>query len=206
MRRPLRAEPPGRRAAGFTLIELLVVLVILGTLLSLAVLSTGGGRSRELQGEAQRLAALIGVLSDEAVLENREYGLLIDDEGYRVLVFDEARDRWTQLPGEEKEHELPAWTRLDLELDGQPLKLAAPVRQGEDEQGPGGEARQASRRQNTSQQNTPKLPEPQLLVLSSGELSPFRLLVAERERQGDAYALSSDGFQLPRAERVETRR
>lgn len=206
MRRPLRTGPFGRGAAGFTLIELLVVLVILGTLLSLAVLSTGGGRARELQGEAQRLAALIGVLSDEAVLENREYGLLIDNEGYRVLVFDEARDRWTQLPSEEKEHALPTWARLDLELDGQPLKLAAPVKQSAGEPGLGGEVRQESRGQSTPQQNTPKLPEPQLLVLSSGELSPFRLLVAERERQGDAYALSSDGFQLPRAERVEKRR
>ena len=38
---------------------------------------------------------------------------------------------------------------------------------------------------------------PQLLILSSGELSPFRLRLEERRAGGNAYALASDGYQLP---------
>lgn len=203
MRWPVRAAAPGRRLAGFTLVELLVVLVILGSLLSLAMLSVGGfGHARELRNEAQRLAALIGLLSEEAVLENREYGLLIRDKGYRVLVFDELESRWDPLDGE-KEHALPVWARLELELDGEPLKLAAPAGQGDDEAGldSDDEDTRAPRRKRAA-----GLPEPQLLVLSSGELSPFRLQVAEREPGGSVYELSSDGFQLPRAELLEERR
>ena len=41
---------------------------------------------------------------------------------------------------------------------------------------------------------------PQLLILSSGELSPFRLRLEERGAGGNAYALASDGYQLPSAE------
>ena len=71
--------PPAEGQGGFTLIELLVVLVIIGCLVGLAVLSSGvAGPSRELNNEAERLAGLIGVLVDEAVLDNREYGLRLE--------------------------------------------------------------------------------------------------------------------------------
>ncbi|MGH8354743.1 MAG: type II secretion system minor pseudopilin GspH [Pseudomonas sp.] len=178
-----------RSVRGFTLIELLVVLVIIGCLVGLAVLSTGtASTSRELRDEAQRLAALIGLLADEAVLDNREYGLLVRADGYRVLRYDQGADRWAAIAGE-AEHRLPAWARLELELDGEPLRLAAPVKEDEDEPGltPAGAAAE-------------KLPEPQLLILSSGELSPFRLRLAERRQPDNGYQLSSDGFQLPQAE------
>ena len=66
-----------RASRGFTLIELMVVMVIISVLIGLAVLSTGfASTSRELDSEAERLAGLIGVLTDEAVLDNREYGAM----------------------------------------------------------------------------------------------------------------------------------
>ncbi|MNE92501.1 hypothetical protein D3C80_1902310 [compost metagenome] len=45
-------------------------------------------------------------------------------------------------------------------------------------------------------------PVPQLIILSSGEISPFRLEVGERRRDGLRLQLSSDGFRLPRVEAV----
>ena len=81
---------------GFTLIELMVVMVIISVLIGLAVLSTGfASTSRELDSEAERLAGLIGVLTDEAVLDNREYGLRLERDAYQVLRYDEAKARWT---------------------------------------------------------------------------------------------------------------
>ena len=50
------------RGRGFTLIELLVVLVILGTLVSLAVLSVGNGAGRALRDEGDRLATVMALL------------------------------------------------------------------------------------------------------------------------------------------------
>ena len=47
---------------------------------------------------------------------------------------------------------------------------------------------------------------PQLLILSSGEMTPFRLRLAERRRDGLRLQLSSDGFGLPRVEELGTGR
>ena len=41
---------------------------------------------------------------------------------------------------------------------------------------------------------------PQLLLLSSGEISPFRLRLAEHRADGVRLQIVSDGFQLPRVE------
>jgi len=189
-----------RRARAFTLIELLVVLVLLGILVGLAVLASGSSSSsRELRDEARRLAALIGVLSDEAVLDSREYGLLFSDAGYRVLRLDEATGRWDE-PDRSRGRQLPEWMRLQLELDGTPLRLLDPARSESDRAGLSRED-QAPRRS----KRRPRL-EPQLLILSSGELSPFTLRLSERRADGNAWRLSSDGLRLPQAEPLESRR
>nr|WP_298145839.1 type II secretion system minor pseudopilin GspH [uncultured Pseudomonas sp.] len=171
-----------RQPRGFTLIELLVVLVILGCLIGLATLSVGiAGPSRELRNEAERLAGLIGVLAEEAVLDNREYGLYLTDDTYQVLVYDPQSARWSALEG--KPHQLPAWAELSVELEGEALQLPKPA--GEKAGG--------------------AVPPPQLLLLSSGELSPFRLRLSERRKDGIGLHLSSDGFRLPKVE-LEPRR
>lgn len=161
------------KTRGFTLIELLVVLVILGSLIGLAVFSTGvAGPVRELRSEAERLGGLIGVLLDEAVLDNREYGLSFTREGYRVLRYDPLRAEWHAL--DRQAHRLPEWAELEFEVEGEALSL--PV------------AASAA--------------VPQLLILSSGELTPFRLRLVERRRDGVRLQLSSDGFGLPRVEEL----
>lgn len=178
------SEPRLKAVAGFTLVEILVVLVILGSLFSLALLSNNNqGPQREMRAEAERLAALIGLLADQAVLDSREYGLLVDAEGYRVLGYEEASGLWQPLP-EEREHHLPGWMELELELDGQQLQLA------------GGGAT------NAEQAEEAAAAQPQLMILSSGELSPFRLELRARQGHSSAFLLASDGFQLPGVEAV----
>ncbi|XXF11170.1 type II secretion system minor pseudopilin GspH [Pseudomonas sp. D2-3] len=165
------------RSAGFTLIELLVVLVILGSLIGIAVLSLGiAGPGRELRNEAERLASLIGVLADEAVLDNQEYGLLLTREAYQVLRYDPLEQRWEALAG--KPYRLPDWAELSVELEGAALELPMPPSEDASKSGP----------------------VPQLLLLSSGEISPFLLRLSERRAGGLRLQLASDGFQLPEVE------
>jgi len=190
--------PWARREGGFTLIELLVVIVILGSLVGLAVLSMGSSSSsREVRDEAQRLATLIGLMVDEAVLDSREYGLLISKDGYRVMHYDEADARWRDA-GDGKAHQAPEWMQLELELDGSPLKLVAPVKREDDPIG-------LSDDEDRERRRAPRV-QPQLLILSSGELSPFTLTFSDNRPGGTGWVVSSDGFSMPRAVAEETRR
>ncbi|AOE84585.1 type II secretion system minor pseudopilin GspH [Pseudomonas sp. TCU-HL1] len=173
--------PGALASAGFTLIEVLVVMVVIGCLAGLAVISSGvAGPARELRNEAERLAGLIGVLADEAVLDNREYGLRIERDGYQVFFYDETTSRWRALSDDARQ--LPEWAELSIELEGEPLALPAPDKEGKKTK----DAR----------------PVPQLIILSSGELSPFRLELGERRKDGLRLQLSSDGFRLPRVENL----
>ncbi|MGK9067016.1 type II secretion system minor pseudopilin GspH [Stutzerimonas chloritidismutans] len=187
-----------RREGGFTLIELLVVIVILGSLVGLAVLSIGStSSSRDIRDEAQRLANLIGLLADEAVLDSREYGLLVNRESYRVLRYDEAKQRWLDA-GDTQAHQPPDFIRMELELDGSPLELIAPTTREDDRAGLSQEGDRERRR-------APRL-QPQLLILSSGEMSPFTLTFADQRPGGTRWVVSSDGFRMPQAVPLEDRR
>ena len=174
------------KQVGFTLVELLVVLVIIGCLVSLALFSTGRNTERELQEEARRLATVMTLLADEAVLENREYGLLINSTGYQVLSFAEDCACWS-VSTDQQGYRLPEWVRLQLQLDGEPLQLGGSVDKEAD-----GEEDEAD------EQSV----QPQLLLFSSGELSAFSLRLEVRDLPQQAFAVSSDGFQLPAVTRV----
>nr|WP_041770198.1 type II secretion system minor pseudopilin GspH [Pseudomonas resinovorans] len=176
--------PGASASAGFTLIEVLVVMVIIACLAGLAVISSGvAGPTRELNNEAERLAGLIGVLADEAVLDNREYGLRLERDGYQLYYYDESVSRWQAMS--DGGRQLPDWAELSFELEGEPLVLPAPAKSDKDDTQPK-DAR----------------PVPQLVILSSGELSPFRLVLGERRKDGLRLQLSSDGFRLPRVENL----
>ena len=173
-----------RRARGFTLIELLVVLVLLGVLTGLVVLGSGLASSpaRKLDDEAQRLNDLLRVLLDEAVLDNREYGVRFEAHSYRVLRYEPLRARWEPL--DDKAHELPDWVRLSIEVEDQGVGLPGPQ---------GDEDKSAAQ-------------PPQLLILSSGELTPFTLrLAAGRERDVPVLLLVSDGFAAPQLRQEQVR-
>lgn len=74
----------GAAPAGFTLLEVLVVLVLVGIILSLAVLSFGGTGPRErLDQEARRLIQLVALAREEAILQVQDLALEPSPDGYR---------------------------------------------------------------------------------------------------------------------------
>ena len=87
--------PHGVRARGFTLLELLVVLVISGILLGMVGLSAMQGERQVLQGEAQRVALLLQLARDEAIVRNRPIAFEAEPERYRFLIRDS--NKWQAL-------------------------------------------------------------------------------------------------------------
>jgi general secretion pathway protein H len=141
--------------AGFTLIELLVVVVIVGVLAAALVIAIGGGSERELANASDRFQALLGHACNQAELSGREIGVSVAADGYVFSRLD--RDAWHALgkEGELRSRRWPAGLHVELTRAGRPLELAAPGRET-----------------------------PQLVCFSSGELTPFGLVLG----LGDAPA------------------
>jgi len=76
-----------RAQRGFTLLELMVVLVIVSIILTFVTLTAGGDpRAEQLQRETRRLAALLEMASEEAVLSSQQLAVRFSEEGYEFLV------------------------------------------------------------------------------------------------------------------------
>lgn len=132
---------------GFTLVELMVVIVIMSIMLGFLVVSIGGGeRDKPLKDEAKRISALIKLASEQSLLQSMEIGLLIDEESYQFLGQNE--ESWVPLPENSfRKRTLPESIQLELiTIEGAP-----PPKELLEE------------------------PIPQILLLSSGEITSFEL-------------------------------
>ena len=79
---------------GFTLWELLIVVAIVAITLSMMQFSMGlGDENRELKRVGKDLGKLFHLLNQEAVFESRNYAISVQENGFIVLEFDGST--WT---------------------------------------------------------------------------------------------------------------
>lgn len=102
--------------AGFTLLELLVVLVIAGILLGAVALNAMPGDRQWLQSEAQRIALLLQMARDEAIVRNRPVAFEADGYRYRFLIRQD--DLWQALTDD------PVWREREFSRAPVQLSLA----------------------------------------------------------------------------------
>lgn len=157
-------QPPPVRCRGFTLIELLVVIVIIGISVA-AVLPNIGllQDDRDIEREARRLAALIELAAEEAAMQSRDYGLRFGLHGYRFYEQDPQTGAWVELAGDEilRERALPEDLRIGLRLESRDIQLF--------------EAIEGERRQRDPDDGPDPGPTPHVVLLSSGDTTPFEL-------------------------------
>ncbi|MGV6816488.1 MAG: type II secretion system minor pseudopilin GspH [Thiotrichales bacterium] len=153
------------RNQGFTLLELLVVLVIIGIITTLAVVRIGNPLADRLTEEAQRFTRLFQLAKEQAILENREYGIGLSFGGYQF--FDYAEDKWQPLLTDPvfKPRQWPPGIEPELELEAQPVILS---------------------------EEPPE--QPQLFILSSGENTPFSLFLKPGDDNLSEQAIHVDLF------------
>ena len=165
---------PCRAMRGMTLIEILVVLVIIGILAMLATLSVGIlGEDRQIEDEMTRLADSIDrerrftADAEQAQLEGRDYGILLETARYEFQRFDAFEQRWKPVEGDPvlSARELPPDLAFELSLEGRPVLLRRE---------PNEDARL-----------------PQLVAWGSGEMTPYRLTLV---RSGGARITMVGGF------------
>lgn len=160
-----------RRSRGFTLIEIMVVMVVVGLLAVIAVVNMGGGaQQRELENAARELFLLMQTASEQAVLNNQEMGLVIDDESYRFLAFNSLERAWE--PQEERlfsPRKVPEWMALTYQTEDN-LPTLPGVEDDED------------------------APRPDLVFFSSGEITPFEMQMTVGDNSDLVYSIESDGL------------
>lgn len=166
-----------RSQQGFTLIEVMAVIVIIGILASFAVLSIRtGDRSKELAVEARRLAAIMELARDQAVMRSEELAIEFDESGYRFLRLQPpeeqkaptgseqsisgkstARETWEPIKDDRvlRRRKLPDGMQIAVEIDDVALTI--------DRKGGGGG--------------------PMVFLLSSGEMTPFTATLSVPDSQ-----------------------
>ncbi len=155
MRRSLRACPElvegttAHRAVGFTLIEVLVVVLIIGIIITFAALSLGNrALDSQLDNEGERLHQLFALAAEDAEMQGLELGWRYTQDGYEFLALNDS-GVWEPFgAGPLRGRPLPDVLYIDLSVEGRTVPPSSPQ---------------------------DKTTEPQVLLLSSGDASPFRL-------------------------------
>lgn len=157
------------RSRGFTLIEILVVLVIISIISAVAVLSLGTlGRDPPAKHAAEKLTALLNLASDQAVMDGDQYGLRVETHGYEFLRYDGLHWNPVQDDSLLRARHVDSSVQLILHLDGAVTKLP----QAQTSAGAAG----AELPGDADAASNPPLP--QILLLSSGEITPFEITVS----------------------------
>ena len=151
----IRPKKMNQESSGFSLLELLVVITIIGLIAGTAVLSVGVlGGNQDTQGEALRLQAILKLLQEDALMQSRDYGIVFSSTSYQFYIYDHQLRSWLETKNETflLKHELRPPLRISLAMDGQDLILSESI-----------------------SENMHYLGEPHVLILSSGEMTPFKL-------------------------------
>ena len=139
---------------GFTLWELLIVVAIVAITLSMMQFSMGlGDENRELKRVGKDLGKLFHLLNQEAVFESRNFAISVQDKGFMVLEFDGGD--WSAVNDS-------FFTRIKM-TDSQRSQLLI-----------------EDLVVDISVETEPK---PHILILSSGEMTPFEWRIEDENSQ-----------------------
>lgn len=151
------------RAPGFTLLELLVVVVIVAILFTYTALAIRTDSPADtIKKEALRMERLVQLALEESILRGEEYGIEIFLDGYRFLHFTE--DQWQPISGDKilRQRELPPDMELEMRLEDTEIVIDFKADQIADQQFS----------LDSEDEEDKKQLQPQIFLLSSGEITP----------------------------------
>ena len=164
------------RAQGFTLIELLVVVAIVAVLAGLVGTSfVGSGHHPAMEGFAYRMAQRMELARDRALQRNREWGLYINGGEYQFAEFNELTQTWE--PYTQRPFHTESYA-MNVQMTAQVDEYQGRVDADED-----------------------TLPE--IVLFSSGEVTPFELTMRHIAQPSLVWVLESDGFTRIKAQRKD---
>lgn len=146
--------------SGFTLLELLVVVVIIGIMLGFASLSVGINTDNRLEQAARRFTAVVKLANEEAIISGQDMVLRFSKRNYEFGVYalgENNQPQWAPVEADDpalRAEELDEDISMRLILEGEEFSLGT---EKDDDERPG------------------------LLLLASGEMTPFQVTFVNEE-------------------------
>lgn len=163
------------RHAGFTLMEVMLVILLMGLTAAAVTMSIGNsGPQQALEKNAQQFIAATELVLDETVLSGQFIGIVVEKTGYQFVYYKDGK--WHPLEKDRilSEKQMEPGVVLNLVLDGLPL-----VQEDEKDESWFDEPLIEP-----SAEDKKKHPEPQILLLPSGEMSAFELSFMTKTDKG----------------------
>jgi general secretion pathway protein H len=184
---------------GFSLVELLVVLLIIGLGVSFVSMNVAGNNAYQLRIEARNFGNNTSLMAEEAVLSNQQWGVDffrqydettedIEYYGYRWLVRNDD-GLWLEANAQVRQTEFifSPGTIITLQLDGldqeQIIELKQEIIDPND-------SALGIISGNSISNDEPVLPD--IWMLSSGEMSAFRLTLYDQENENTEFVVTGD--------------
>jgi general secretion pathway protein H len=160
---------------GFTLIEVMLVLFIMGLAVGTVLFNVvGEDQTALLKKQVQRFEVVFNMASDFAILNQQQLGLYVNQEKstYVYLMLDQEQ-KWQYFAVDKvfARHTLPEAFNFELELNDLPWETDGSLFDEEvfDEQ------LSVSQDRVEIGEEEKLLPPPQVLILSSGDITPFSM-------------------------------
>lgn len=122
----------GRKDAqnGFTLIEILIVIVIISIISSIAVLSIGINKDKQLDSISDQLINILTLAEQEALLEPATIGFVLTPNSFQFYTYSPKgvdESPWEAITGSTLgTHHLPNDVQITLKVQDKPVKGVEP--------------------------------------------------------------------------------
>lgn len=176
-----------RITKGFTLLEVMLSLLLIGIAAGYVVFNVlGESHTDQLEKQARRLQVIVEMASDYAILNQQQLGIRFEEKDNQYyFVYLDNENEWQQFEDSKvfAAHSIPEPFTFELNIDDLPWDAEDSLFEGTlfDET-----LSVSEDGVEIGNEEDKKLPPPQILIMSSGDITPFTLsLVFDGDRQND---------------------
>lgn len=189
---------------GFTLLELMVVIVIVALLFTFAALSFRTTSPEDLvKEEALRFNRLLQLILEEAVFKGEDYGIEFGAHEYRFVAL--VDNKWTPIQNDKilRLRELPEDVELDLAVEETDIVIQSSITLKNTDDDDHDDDDNASDDNDDDTSDNEDEAEPQVFILSSGEITPEFSVQFYIPTEVTRYAVNATFDGKHAAERIE---